>query len=56
MHHDCLWHCDSDGACSMYDVTVSNDLRGVQETDADGKVTGSVDDGCATRLSFAIAV
>lgn len=34
-----LWHCDRDGAYSMYDVEEQNYLRGVQETDADGKVT-----------------
>ena len=36
-----LWHCDRDGAYSMYTGSASaeNYLRGVQETDADGKVT-----------------
>ncbi|GHH75155.1 intradiol ring-cleavage dioxygenase [Promicromonospora soli] len=33
------WHCDRDGAYSMYDITDQNYLRGVQEADADGKVT-----------------
>ena len=36
-----LWHCNRDGAYSMYSGSASaeNYLRGVQETDADGKVT-----------------
>lgn len=36
-----LWHCDRDGAYSMYSGSAQdqNYLRGVQETDADGKVT-----------------
>ncbi|PRY38099.1 3,4-dioxygenase subunit beta [Umezawaea tangerina] len=36
-----LWHCDRDGNYSMYSkgVTDQNYLRGVQEADADGKVT-----------------
>jgi protocatechuate 3,4-dioxygenase beta subunit len=36
-----LWHCDRDGNYSMYSkgVTDQNYLRGVQETDASGKVT-----------------
>lgn len=36
-----LWHCDRDGAYSMYSGTASgeNYLRGVQETDSDGTVT-----------------
>ena len=36
-----LWHCDRDGNYSMYSrgVTDQNYLRGVQETDAAGKVT-----------------
>jgi protocatechuate 3,4-dioxygenase beta subunit len=35
-----LWHCDIDGRYSMYDQGVAgeNYLRGVQESDADGKV------------------
>ena len=35
-----LWHCDIDGRYSMYDQEVAgeNYLRGVQESDADGKV------------------
>ncbi len=36
-----LWHCDIDGAYSLYSdgVTDENYLRGVQETDASGTVT-----------------
>ncbi|WP_044245237.1 intradiol ring-cleavage dioxygenase [Chondromyces apiculatus] len=34
-----LWHCDRDGNYSMYTVTDQNYLRGVQETDEEGKVT-----------------
>ena len=36
-----LWHCDRDGNYSMYSaaVTDENFLRGVQETDSEGKVT-----------------
>ena len=36
-----LWHCNIDGKYSMYSegVTDENYLRGVQETDADGRVT-----------------
>jgi protocatechuate 3,4-dioxygenase beta subunit len=36
-----LWHCDRDGAYSMYAGSALNEnyLRGVQETDADGVVT-----------------
>ena len=36
-----LWHCDMDGLYSLYSqgVESENYLRGVQETDADGKVT-----------------
>jgi protocatechuate 3,4-dioxygenase beta subunit len=35
-----LWHCDGEGRYSMYDQGVAdqNYLRGVQESDADGKV------------------
>ncbi len=35
-----LWHCDRDGRYSMYDQDIAgeNYLRGVQESDADGKV------------------
>ncbi|MFD6139909.1 intradiol ring-cleavage dioxygenase [Promicromonospora sp. NPDC060271] len=33
------WHCDRDGRYSMYDIADQNYLRGVQEADADGKVT-----------------
>ena len=36
-----LWHCDVAGRYSLYDQEVANEnyLRGVQESDADGKVT-----------------
>jgi protocatechuate 3,4-dioxygenase beta subunit len=36
-----VWHCDSDGNYSMYTPAIANEnyLRGVQITDADGKVT-----------------
>ena len=36
-----LWHCDRDGDYSMYTgaARTENYLRGIQETDADGKVT-----------------
>ncbi|MDT0319522.1 intradiol ring-cleavage dioxygenase [Streptomyces millisiae] len=36
-----LWHCDRDGNYSLYSQGVENEnyLRGVQETDADGRVT-----------------
>ena len=36
-----IWHCDREGRYSMYDDAIAgeNYLRGVQETDADGKVT-----------------
>ncbi|MFY2562815.1 intradiol ring-cleavage dioxygenase [Corallococcus terminator] len=36
-----LWHCDRDGLYSLYSqgITSENYLRGVQETDAEGKVT-----------------
>jgi protocatechuate 3,4-dioxygenase beta subunit len=34
-----LWHCDRDGNYSLYTVQAQNYLRGVQETDANGKVT-----------------
>ena len=36
-----VWHCDRDGGYSMYSdgVTAENYLRGVQESDADGRVT-----------------
>ena len=36
-----LWHCNIDGAYSMYSQGVTNEnyLRGVQETDANGQVT-----------------
>lgn len=36
-----LWHCDREGGYSLYSqgVTNQNYLRGVQEADADGKVT-----------------
>lgn len=41
------WHCDRDGKYSMYDITDQNYLRGVQEADADGKVTfTSIFPGC----------
>jgi protocatechuate 3,4-dioxygenase beta subunit len=44
-----LWHCDRDGNYSMYSAAVAgeNYLRGVQETDAEGKVTfTSIFPGC----------
>lgn len=34
-----IWHCDQDGLYSLYTVADQNYLRGVQETDANGKVT-----------------
>jgi protocatechuate 3,4-dioxygenase beta subunit len=36
-----LWHCDQDGNYSMYSAAVADEnfLRGVQETDSEGKVT-----------------
>jgi protocatechuate 3,4-dioxygenase beta subunit len=34
-----LWHCDRDGNYSLYTKATENYLRGVQETDASGKVT-----------------
>ncbi len=36
-----VWHCTRDGAYSLYDGEAADEnyLRGVQETDADGKVT-----------------
>lgn len=36
-----LWHCDRDGAYSMYSSEIADEsyLRGVQETDSDGTVT-----------------
>ena len=36
-----LWHCDIAGRYSLYDQEVANEnyLRGVQESEADGKVT-----------------
>ena len=36
-----LWHCDIAGRYSLYDQGVENEnyLRGVQESDADGKLT-----------------
>ena len=36
-----LWHCTADGQYSMYDPQVADEnfLRGVQESDKDGKVT-----------------
>ena len=34
-----IWHCDRSGDYSLYTATSQNYLRGVQETDADGKVT-----------------
>ena len=35
------WHCDREGRYSLYDQTLTNEnyLRGVQESDASGKVT-----------------
>jgi protocatechuate 3,4-dioxygenase beta subunit len=44
-----LWHCDRDGAYSLYSegVTEENYLRGVQETDEKGQVTfTSIFPGC----------
>ncbi|MFJ5996990.1 intradiol ring-cleavage dioxygenase [Streptomyces sp. NPDC092370] len=44
-----LWHCDRDGAYSLYSegVTEENYLRGVQETDDQGRVTfTSIFPGC----------
>ncbi|MBW0091987.1 intradiol ring-cleavage dioxygenase [Pseudonocardia sp. KRD-184] len=34
-----LWHCDRDGRYSLYDVADQNYLRGVQEADANGRLT-----------------
>jgi protocatechuate 3,4-dioxygenase beta subunit len=34
-----LWHCDRDGAYSLYDLPNRNWLRGVQEADAAGRIT-----------------
>jgi protocatechuate 3,4-dioxygenase beta subunit len=36
-----LWHCDREGRYSMYDSEISDEnyLRGIQEADADGKIT-----------------
>ena len=34
-----LWHCDRDGAYSLYTDTTQNYLRGVQVTDSDGVVS-----------------
>jgi protocatechuate 3,4-dioxygenase beta subunit len=34
-----LWHCDTNGKYSMYDLPNENYLRGVQETASDGTVT-----------------
>lgn len=33
------WHCDQNGKYSIYELTNQNYLRGVQETDANGKVS-----------------
>src|SRR5205085_2691859 len=33
------WHCDQNGKYSLYELTTENYLRGVQATDANGKVT-----------------
>ncbi len=33
------WHCDREGNYSLYTIQAQNYLRGVQETDANGKVT-----------------
>jgi protocatechuate 3,4-dioxygenase beta subunit len=42
-----LWHCTADGKYSLYEVTDQNYLRGLQVTDAGGKVTfTSVFPGC----------
>ncbi|MEV0223394.1 intradiol ring-cleavage dioxygenase [Streptomyces sp. NPDC050704] len=46
-----VWHCDRDGGYSLYTdgVTEENYLRGVQETDAKGRVTfTSIFPGCYT--------
>lgn len=34
-----LWHCDRDGRYSLYTAESANYLRGVQEADADGRIT-----------------
>lgn len=34
-----LWHCDKDGDYSLYNLPAESYLRGVQITDADGRVT-----------------
>lgn len=42
-----LWHCTAAGQYSLYEVTDQNYLRGLQVTDADGKVTfTSIFPGC----------
>jgi protocatechuate 3,4-dioxygenase beta subunit len=42
-----LWHCDRDGRYSLYSQPNENYLRGVQETDANGKVSfTSIYPGC----------
>ena len=42
-----LWHCTATGAYSLYEETDQNYLRGMQVTDADGKVTfTSIFPGC----------
>ncbi len=34
-----IWHCDREGNYSLYDLPGENFLRGVQQTDANGRVT-----------------
>ncbi|MFT3965421.1 MAG: intradiol ring-cleavage dioxygenase [Sphingobium sp.] len=42
-----IWHCNATGQYSLYDLPNENYLRGVAETDADGKVTfTSIFPGC----------
>lgn len=42
-----LWHCNSVGQYSIYEVTAANYLRGVQETDSNGSVIfTSIFPGC----------
>jgi protocatechuate 3,4-dioxygenase beta subunit len=42
-----VWHCDRDGAYSLYTLLTQNYLRGVQETGVDGSVTfATIFPGC----------
>jgi protocatechuate 3,4-dioxygenase beta subunit len=42
-----LWHCTADGQYSLYEVTDQNYLRGMQISDASGKVNfSSIFPGC----------